>query len=323
MADDPLAIADLIGDALDLADIEVSDLLKASPFVAALPMFPSSNGTTHKYTKETQAPVVGFRSPNGGRELDSSVDTAVSIDLKILDWSWDVDQAVAKAWRRGGPKALMAREGLRHLKAALMMFEKQVINGIVGASDSAGASGSADGFAGFRDAGTVNAVADAMVVNATGAVADTISSVWAVNLSEAGVSGIYKGDGDPFDMDEMVTIQKVVNPGTDNKTYSAWYQPANTWLGLQVGSAFDIGRIANLTASSAMLTDDLIAELLSRFPIDRYPTHLLMSRRSRKQLQDSRTATNSTGTPAPFPTESFGVPIIATDAIGNTEEILA
>lgn len=322
MADDPLAIADLIGDALDMADIEVSDVLRASPFIAALPMFPSSNGTVHKYTKETQAPVVGFRSANGGRDLDSSVETEVSIDLKILDWSWDVDQAVAKAYRRGGPKALMVKEGMRHLKAALFAFERQVINGIIGASDSAAASGLAAGFSGFRDAATVNALADAMVVTAGAGTADVNSSVWAVNLGEAGVCGIYKGEGDPFDMEDMVTIQKIVNPGTDNKTYSAWYQPANTWLGLQVGSAFDIGRIANLT-TAAPLTDDLIADLLSRFPVDRYPTHLIMGRRSRKQLQDSRTATTTTGQPAPFPTESFGVPIITTDAITATEELIA
>lgn len=323
MADDPLAIADLIGDALDMSQIEVSDILRASPFIAALPMFPSSNGTVHKYTKETQAPVVGFRSENGGRDMDSSVETAVSIDLKILDWSWDVDQAVAKAFRRGGAKALMAKEGLRHLAAALMVFEKQVINGIIGASDSAApTTGSAAGFAGFRDAATVNALADPMVVTAGAGTADLNSSVWAVNLGEAGVSGIYKGEGDPFEMDEMVTIQKIVNPGTDNKTYSAWYQPANTWLGLQVGSAFDIGRIANVSVA-VPLTDDMIADLLSRFPVDRFPTHLIMGRRSRKQLQDSRTATNSTGTPATFPTEAFGVPIITTDAITATEELIA
>jgi hypothetical protein len=321
MADDLHAIADLIGDALDLADIEVSDLLRSSPFIGALLMEPSSNGTTHKYVKETGAPVVGFRSPNAGRDMDSSDDTAVSIDLKVLDFSWMVDVAVANAWRRGR-EDFIAREGARHLRAALLKFEKQVINGIVGASDSAGASGDAAGFTGFRDAGTVNAIADAMVVNAAGNTADTASSVWAVRLSRDGVCGVYKGDSPAFELEETSIIQSVVNPGTDNKTFPAYFTPGCTWLGLQVGSAYDIGRIANLTVA-APLTDDLIADLLSRFPIGFGPTHLLMSRRSRKQLQDSRTATTTTGSPAPFPMEAFGVEIIATDAIGNTEELLA
>ncbi|HEY4635661.1 MAG TPA: hypothetical protein VIG92_03790, partial [Rhodospirillales bacterium] len=112
MAADFHAIADLIGDAFDLADFEVSDLLKASPFIAALKMEPSSNGTTHKYVKETGAPVVGFRAENVGREFDSSDDTAVSVALKILDFSWMVDVAVANAWRRGR-EAYIAREGKR------------------------------------------------------------------------------------------------------------------------------------------------------------------------------------------------------------------
>lgn len=320
MADDLHAIADLIGDAFDLADIEVSDLLRASPFVSLLPVQDSSNGTTHKYVKETAAPVVGFRAANAGRDMDSSDDTLVSIDLKILDFSWQVDQAVASSWRRGKERYI-AREGLRHLAAAFMAYEKQLINGVIGASDSAAASGSAAGFLGFRDAATVNALADAMVVTAGAGTADVNSSVWGVRLAEDGVCGVMIPDA-PFELGETVTQQRIVDPGTDNKTLPTWYTPGFTWLGVQIGSAYDIGRIANLT-TSAPLTDDLIAELLSRYPIGKYPTHLLMSRRSRKQLQDSRTATNATGAPAPFPTEAFGVPIVATDAISNTEELIA
>lgn len=322
MADDLHAIADLIADAFDLADIEVSDLLRTSPFLQALRMEPSSNGTTHKYTKETGAPVVGFRAPNAGRDLDSSEDTLVSLDLKVLDFSWACDVAVANAWRKGKADYI-AREGKRHLAAALMAFERQLINGTLGASDSGGAIGSAAGFTGFRNAAGCDAVADTMVVNAAGAVADTISSVWAVRLADDGVCGVYKGDSSAFELLDTNIVPYVVNPGTDNKTFPAYYTGASTWLGMQVGGAYDIGRIANLTASSAPLTDDLIAALLAKFPIGRKPTHLLMSRRSQRQLQDSRTATTTTGAPAPFPQESFGVPIIVTDAISDTEEILA
>ena len=210
------------------------------------------------------------------------------------------------------------------MRSSLVKFEKQVINGIVGASDSAGASGDAAGFAGFRDAATVDAVADSMVVNATGTTVDTASSVWGVRLAVDGVCGVFKGDGDPFVLGDRTVVQRVVNPGTDNKTFPAYYTPGTAWLGLQVGSAYDIGRIANVTADSGKtLTDDLIAQLLEKFPVGYGPTHLLMSRRSLRQLQNSRTATNPTGAPAPFPQEAFGVPLIVTDAISNTEELLA
>lgn len=318
MADDFHAIADLIGDAFDLAEIEVSDLLKASPFIDALTMVPSSNGTTHKYTKETGAPVVGFRAENVGRDMDSSDDTGVTINLKILDFSWMVDVAVANAWRKGRDHYI-AREGKRHLAAALFQFERQVINGIVGASDSAAASGSASGFAGFRDATTVDAVADAMVVSAGAGTADANTSVWAVRIAEDGVCGVYKGDGDQFQLEETSIVPQI-SSGT--LKFPAYFTAGTSWLGLQVGSIFDIGRIANIDNTN-QLNDDRIALLLEKAPVGRQFTHLLMSRKARRQLQDSRTATTTTGAPAPFPEESFGVPIIVTDAIGNTEEILA
>jgi len=325
MADDMHAIADLLGDALNISEIEVSDLLRESPLIAALPMQESSDGTTHRYVKETGAPVVGFRAPNAGLDLDSSDDTAVSVSLKGLDWSWMVDVLVADAWRRGGREAYIAREGKRFLRAALFAFEKQIINGIVGASDSAAASGSASGFAGFRDAATVDALADAMVVTAGAGTADLNSSVWLVRLAEDGVSGVYKGDTGglmAMSIGETTVVQRIVNPGTDNKQFPAYYTPAACWLGLQVGSAYDIGRIANCSVA-VPLTDDLISQGIAKFPVGHAPTHILMGRRSRQQLQDSRTATTTTGQPAPFPEDSFGIPIITTDAITATEEILA
>jgi hypothetical protein len=66
----------------------------------------------------------------------------------------------------------------------------------------------------------------------------------------------------------------------------------------------------------------MISDLLSRFPAGKEPTHLLMSRRSIKQLQQSRTATTTSGAPAPFPEDAFGVPIVKCESIVNTETIL-
>lgn len=322
MADDLKTLSDLVADALDLADIEVSDILKATPLLNLLGMEESSNGVSHSYTKETGAPVVGFRDVNAGRDHDKSADTKVTVTLKFLDFSWKVDVAQADVSRRGREWEI-AREGLRHINAALIKHEAQVINGVIGASDSAAASGDAAGFTGIRDAGTVDALADALVVNAAGTTADTASSVYGVRLAMNGVVGIYKGDGPAIQLGETTVIQNTVNPGTDNKTHAAYYTPGGLWLGLQVGSAYDLGRIANLTEDSGKgLTDDLVAQLLSAYPVGKMPTHLAMSRRSLRQLQQSRTATNVTGAPAPFPTESHGVPIVVSDNISNTEELL-
>jgi hypothetical protein len=185
MADDLFVLADFVGDALDLSPAQVTDLSQAVPFLMALPMVSSSNGTNHKYVKETGAPVVGFRAPNAGREFDSSADTVVSLDLKILDFSWAVDYALAKAWRKGGAPTLIAREGLRHLKAAMAEFESQIFYGV--GNDSGG-------FAGLLDNAQFDALADGMVVNATGSTANTGSSVWLVRAGENAMCSVMRED---------------------------------------------------------------------------------------------------------------------------------
>jgi hypothetical protein len=48
---------------------------------------------------------------------------------------------------------------------------------------------------------------------------------------------------------------------------------------------------------------------------------MFMTRRSRGQLRNSRTATNATGAPAPMPTEVGGVPIEVTDSLSNVEAL--
>lgn len=318
MPDDLQTVSDLIADQFDVAPIEAQSILKASPLIDLLQVVPSSDGTNHKYPNYTGAPVVGFRAENAGRDLDSSQDTLVTIALKILDWSFEVDQAVAGAWRKGGKDAWIAREGMRSLKASLVAFEKQIFNG------TAAVGGDSGGFVGLRQAATVDALADAMVVNAAGTTINTASSVWALRIAEDGVLGVFRGDGDAFELGETVAQKRIVNPGTDNKTLPTWYTPAWTWLGLQIGGAYDIGRIANLTQDSGKgLTDLLMSQLLEKFPIGYAPTHFLMSRRSLGQLQRSRTTYSPTGQPAPLPTEYQGIPIIATDAIFDTEPLVA
>lgn len=325
MAHDLLTMADIIGDALDLADKEVSDVLKAAPVIDQLGMEESSNGTTHKYTKETGAPVVGFRAVNAGRDLDHSVDVEVTASLEYLDFSWGVDVARADA----SPKDrefVIAKEGARHVSAAITKFERQVLNGVFGASDSVNPLGDASGFDGFRDAGTIDAVADDLVVDAGGTTVDTASSVYAVSMGTNSVVGVYRGDGPAISLGDTTIQERVVNPGTDNKTFPMYYTPGGLWLGLQVGSAYDLGRIANLTEDAGKgLTDDLLFSLLALIPVEkRAGLRFVMSRRSQEQLRKSRTATNQTGAPAPLPRESAGgIPIVVSDNVSDTEELLA
>jgi hypothetical protein len=313
MADDLLQISDLIADGFGLADIEVSDVLQRAPLVERLSMVPSSNGTVHKFTKEIQAPVIGFRAVNAGREHDHGVDQEVTGDLAILDWAWSCDVAVADAWRKGR-EHFLERGTMKHLKAALYGFENQLINGQLGAS--------ATGFAGLRDAGTINQLADGMVVNATGVAGDGAihSSVYAICLGEDDVVGVYKGDGQPMQPGETHK-QRLTDAG--GLHFTGYVTDGQSWLGMQIASAYSIGRICNIgTAGGKTLNDALIYELLSRFPDGRKPDVLVTNRRSQEQLRKSRTATSPTGHPAPIVEEVAGIPLLITEACRTNEAAL-
>lgn len=309
MADDLLSLSDLIKiNDRNLADIMVSDLLDEAPLLAALAADTASNGTQHKYTKETGAPVVGFRDPNTGRDLDSSNDTLVTVTLKILDATFGIDKAIADAFDRGRD-ALIARELRRHLKAAFFHAEKQLIQGT---------GNEADGFTGFVDAATIDELSDDMVIGAGGSSAATSCYLIRTNNDVADAT-VIAGQGGNIEVGE--THVELMEDGSGKK-FPGYVTPAQGWLGLQVGSIHSIGRVANIDDGSNKLDDDLIYQGLEQFPASRQPTLLLMSRRSLRQLRNSRTATNATGAPAPRPTEVDGIPIVVSDGVSNDETVV-
>lgn len=314
MADSFLTLADLIKlNDMNLADLQVTDLLQDAPLLAALAADVASNGTNHSYLKETGAPVVGFRAVNTGRENSVDADTKVSIALQILDASFAEDVAVCNAYTRGGAPAYLARRSKRHLKAAFAGAEKQILYGT--GNDS-------DGFVGLADAETLDSITHTETVfNAGGTTVNGASSVYLIRTNDDGNDcTVITGQDGQIDISDYVTIEKTDGTG---KHYPAFYVPICGWLGLQIGSKYSVVRIANLTAESGhTLTDDILSQAMELFPASRGPTLIGMSKRSRGQLQRSRTATNATGAPAPTPTEYEGIPIICSDQIVNTEAIL-
>ena len=309
MANDFLAIADLLADALDLSGAELSEIREASPVLDRLPAISSSNGDTHKYTVNTQHPVVGFRAENSGRDFDHSIHRIDTVTLKILDYSFMVDKAVADRWRQGGAEALIAREGMMHLKSAMYQLENQFINGTV--------SGNAAGFAGLKDSSFLDAVADEMVIDKGGVAVGAQSSVWLmrVNPSECGM--VIQGDG--LEWGDTI-VQNFVDGSSQN--LPAYYTPACMWSGCQAGSKYSVARIANVDAT-ATLNDDDIYGALKLFPAGFMPNMIVMNQTVLEQLRASRTATNVTGAPAPLPTEVAGIPIVTSDAVKQTDAVLA
>lgn len=292
-----------------LSDIEVSDLLQDAPIMQRINAVAASNGTTHRYKKETGESSTAFRDLYTGVAKTKSADTAMSEDLKILDASFSVDVAEANGYR-GGRDAYLEIELRRSLRAAMFATEKQIIQGT---------NSSAGGFDGLEQ--LLDNSDDDMVIDAGGSVAANQANVWLVRSGDADLSYVAGNDGNiSFNTeDEPGVIPVLEGVGS----YGAYYIPVTGWGGMQFGSIHSVARIANLD-DVATLNDDLISDALSLFPAAKMPNQIWMSRKSLKQLQQSRTATNVTGAPAPFPTEAFGFEIVVSDAIPtNAEPIVA
>jgi hypothetical protein len=253
VANDFVTIADMLADAFDLAPFELSEIRNAAPVIAAMPAIPSSNGDTHKYAVNTQLPVTGFRAENAGRDFDHSIHRIDTVTLKILDFSWMADKAVADRWRQGGAAAYIAREGLNHIASALWKLEKQFFYGTTALGDSAG-------FSGLLNSGYLDAVADDMVINAGGTTANSQASCYLlrVNPSECAMvmhnSGIELGD---------TVVQNFVDGSSKN--LPVYYTPACAWTACQLGAKYSAARICNL-GDAANLTDDLIFESYELVP---------------------------------------------------------
>ncbi len=303
MADVFTTTADLLqlGDG-NISDIDVTELLEDAPFLASMAAMQASYETVHEWLKKTAPPDVGFRQINDGRENSKATYTKRTETLQLFDASFAIDMGLLKA--RSG-MALQRREAVDHLQAAFADMEKQVF---------AGTNNKADGFNGFQDEDSVNALADAKVVDAGGNAASGCSDVWVVRSGTSNVAIAY-GLGATIDIGQTYPT---VLPGSSTGRYDAERTPIMVYACVQVATTHDLVRIANIDAANP-LTDDLISKALSLFPAGKSATNMAATRRSVQQLQASRTATNTTGAPAPFPESAFNVPIVVTDQISDTQ----
>lgn len=307
MASGPVTLSELVTiNNENLSGGVVDELLQGAPFAAAMAALPASNGTNHSFLRYNDPPTVGFRSANDGRVESSSSDTTVDIVCKILDASFSMDVQVARGYR-GGPEAMLQREAMRHLRTAFQTLEQQLIYGT---------SLNANGFEGIYD--HLSDLTDPMVFDAGGST--DLTSILLVNSRDPlTTAAIVTGNDGNIQVDPAV-LQRV--PGSTGH-YGAYWQNISSWYAYQHASIWSVARIANVDSKGDVVDDELIAEALAAFPADRGPNMVVMNRATQRQLRDSRTATNPTGAPAPFPTEVFGLPVIVTDQLNNSETAVA
>lgn len=280
----------------------IEEVVKAHPELE-LGAARTIKGLNYKTLVRTALPTVGFRSANEGYAASKSTFENRLVDTFIFNPRWECDKAIADA-HEDGAQAFIALEASGIMEASMIALCSQFYYGT---------SSDAKGFPGL-----IAAYDSAMEVDAGGTTATTGSSVWGVRFGAKDVQWVYGNNGS---LALSPVAEARILDGSSNP-YTAYVQELLARPGLQVASKYSIGRIRDLTADSGKgLTDALISQLLSKFPVGRPPDLLLCSRRSLSQLQSSRTATNATGAPAPFPTESFGIPIRVTDAIVDTEAL--
>lgn len=298
----------------------VEENLKFSPEVGLFP-FRTIRGTSYKTGIRTGLPTVAFRSANEGQTPSKSTFRQMLIEAFIAGGQIEVDKAVADA-NEDGPAALQAQEASGVMQAAMRTIGSQIWYGV---------TNDAKGFPGLKAAtpfGGTTLAGDALTVDAVGTTANTASSVYAVKFGPKDIT-LIGGNNKAWQLDPF-TVQQIV--AANNGKMTAYVAGLTAWIGLQIGHENCVRRLANITADSTKTcTDAKLAALLATFPVGHVPDAIFMSRRSRSQLQASRTvvlqATGTTRTNqpniAPIPTEYDGVPIIATDSILNTDAIEA
>jgi len=256
-------------------------------------------GILYKTLVRTGLPGAGFRAANEGRARTKADYINRLVEAFILDASWDIDKAVAEA-NENGAAVECAIHAADHMEAAFVAICNQIWYGT---------DASAKGFAGLQAA-----VNSACVVDATGT-GSACSSVMGVKWGIRNAALVLGNDGV---IEEGDIIEQQLTDGDGNK-YFGFAQSILGRVGLQVGNQYSVGRIKNLT-SSKTLDDDMLSDLITKMGKKGVrPDYLYMNHESLKQLQQSRTATNPTGAPAPFPSEAFNVPIIPTTNLTETE----
>jgi hypothetical protein len=301
-AEDRLTLVDiaLLTGGGPLADL-IDETVGAFPEVTRIGMMPIP-GVTFDQLVRTKRPTVAFRRANQGATLGRSTYVNREYRCHIFNPRWESDKAVADR-SPGGPNPIIAEEAAAVLESSWEHLGKQFYYGL---------ENDPEGFPGLISIYDV----DTMEVDATGSTAGEKTSVWAFRLNRNQTQFLLGVDGtlDVSDID----IRDITDD--DGKRFEAYVQSLLAHIGMKVSDMRSVGRIKNLTKDTGKgLTDDLIMELILKFPTNQPPDVLFMNTIQREELRQSR-VTDLLVSP-PVPTSSHGIPIVATDAIkqGETE----
>ena len=281
----------------------IEEATKAHPETIEVPGR-TIKGTSYKTLVRTKLPTVGFRNGNQGADATKSSYENRTVETYILNPRWEQDKAIADAYEDGAA-ACIAIEAAGQMEASLLALGKQFFYGT---------SFDAKGFPGLCQAyDSTN-----MLLDAGGTTDSVCSSVWMIRRGPKAVQWVFGMEGN-LSL-SAVREQLVPDSQTPPKYYTAYVQEMLVRPGLQVGSVRAVCRGYKFTEDAGLgVTDAALAKMLEKFPAGLGPDAIFMSKRSRRQLKNSRTAVNPTGLPAPFPVDYEGIPIFVTECLYDTE----
>lgn len=302
----------------------IEEGVKTCPELAKIPGRPVE-GIEYTYLKRTGRPAVGFRKANAGVESGASTYEQVRAMMYLLSGIVQVDKGVADADPQG-PEALQGDEASGVAQSLMEAVGQQVWDGT--SADSLGFQG-------------VKQALDTSVTLANGgrvAKSDTTSgsgntSVYLVRYGRDGLSFDFGKNG-ALELSEfrVETVRKTV--GGVETAYPTYTADLTGWIGMRLSTIDGAMRIANVREQDSKegLSDKIIAKAL-RYWNGRAPDAIWMNRTAAYLLQASRSVTIMSGAGgkpnggvekfAPMPTEVYGIPVVITDSIGDSEAFVS
>lgn len=286
---------------------------KAHPELTILParVIPGYNYYT---TVRTGLPAGEF--VNAGDGSDSGKSTFANTLVECYPYINNLTLPVTIAQVSQDLAGMQTREEVGGVEDAFQKWGKSVFYG----SDAT--FGTTKAFPGLIDAyDSTN-----RVHTAGSATTGSYSSVWLVKWAGMEDIKVIAGGNTIFGFGAW-RLERIT--GTDSKSLDAYVNSMNAWVGLQCANTNAMARLKKIGAdgdTGHTLTDDYLAGLMAKMPPGSMNFNgsnpgmaFFMTLRSLNQLRDSRTATNPTGAPAPWPSEAFGIPIYVTESISNVE----
>lgn len=296
----------------------VDEIADSAPLFNAMPARPIS-GTTYRYMRRTSIPMIGARPLNAGAEMLKSAYSTATAECFPYDGLVQVDKMIADA-DPAGKNALVAEEMRAVLRGTEFALEQALFYGK--SRDKYGIYGLNNQIADYMTMSADPSVTDAETVLSKGG-----CSIWFLNLNNDYME-MYYGNGKTisFGPEKLQDFNRPTGRGEGETGYmEAYSRHCSFWLGFALKNIWAAGRICNESASNPV-TDEMLANMLRKFPANSKPTHIVMNQDSIARWEASRTKAltftkgiSKGGVVADTPTDFRGLKVIVTDALLSNE----